>query len=85
MPLTVGRSRRSSEPAYSKHLGDPAWTHFIRRLEAESPAFAEARAAHDVAQPSGMVKNLRHPVHPGRAGSQRVMIRDALRACLEPR
>ena len=47
--------------AYSKHLGDPAWTHFIRRLEAESPAFAEAWAAHDVAQPSGMVKNLRHP------------------------
>ena len=47
--------------AYSKHLGDPAWTHFIRRLEAESPAFAEAWAAHDVAQPTGMVKNLRHP------------------------
>ena len=47
--------------AYSKHLGDPAWTHFVRRLEAESPAFAEAWAAHDVAQPSGMVKNLRHP------------------------
>jgi transcriptional regulator with XRE-family HTH domain len=47
--------------AYSKHLGDPAWTHFVRRLEAESPAFAEAWAAHDVAQPTGMVKNLRHP------------------------
>ena len=47
--------------AYSKHLGDPAWTHFIRRLEAESLAFAEAWAAHDVAQPTGMVKNLRHP------------------------
>lgn len=47
--------------AYGKHLGDPAWTHFIRRLEAESPAFAEAWAAHDLAQPTGMVKNLRHP------------------------
>jgi transcriptional regulator with XRE-family HTH domain len=47
--------------AYGKHVGDPAWTHFIRRLEAESPAFAEAWAAHDVAQPTGMVKNLRHP------------------------
>jgi transcriptional regulator with XRE-family HTH domain len=47
--------------AYSKHLGDPAWTHFIRRLEAESLAFAETWAAHDVAQPTGMVKNLRHP------------------------
>jgi transcriptional regulator with XRE-family HTH domain len=47
--------------AYSKHLGDPAWTHFIRRLEAESLSFAEAWAAHDVAQPTGLVKNLRHP------------------------
>jgi transcriptional regulator with XRE-family HTH domain len=47
--------------AYSKHLGDPAWTHFIRRLEAESPAFAEAWAAHDVAQLTGVVKRLRHP------------------------
>jgi transcriptional regulator with XRE-family HTH domain len=46
--------------AYSKHLGDPAWTHFVRRLEAESPAFAEAWAAHDVAQPTVMMKNLRH-------------------------
>ena len=47
--------------AYGKHVGDPAWTHFIRRLEAESPAFAEFWAAHDVAQPTSMVKNLRHP------------------------
>jgi len=53
----VGQLRVAS----SKHLGDPAWTHFIRRLEAESPSFAEAWAAHDVAQPTGMVKNLRHP------------------------
>ena len=26
--------------AYGRHVGDPAWTHFIRRLEAVSPAFA---------------------------------------------
>ena len=47
--------------AYGKRLGDPAWTHFIRRLEAESPAFVKAWAAHDVAQPTGVVKKLRHP------------------------
>jgi transcriptional regulator with XRE-family HTH domain len=55
--IMVGQLRA----AYSKHLGDPAWTHFIRRLEAESPAFAEAWAAHDVAQLTGVVKRLRHP------------------------
>jgi transcriptional regulator with XRE-family HTH domain len=55
--IMVGQLRA----AYSKHLGDPAWTHFIRRLEAESPAFAECWAAHDVAQLTGVVKRLRHP------------------------
>jgi len=47
--------------AYGRHVGDPAWTHFVRRLEAESPAFAKAWAAHDVAQPASYVKNFRHP------------------------
>lgn len=47
--------------AYGRHVGDPAWTHFIRRLETASPAFAKAWAAHDVAQPASVVKNLRHP------------------------
>jgi len=47
--------------AYGKHVGDPAWTHFIRRLEAASPAFAAAWAEHDVAQPSGYTKRFRHP------------------------
>jgi transcriptional regulator with XRE-family HTH domain len=47
--------------AYGKHVGDPAWTHFIRRLEVESPDFARAWAAHDVAQPGTTVKVLRHP------------------------
>jgi transcriptional regulator with XRE-family HTH domain len=47
--------------AYGKHVGDPAWTHFIRRLEAESPDFARAWAAHDVAQPASYVKSFRHP------------------------
>ena len=42
-------------------MGDPAWTHFIRRLEAVSPAFAEAWASHDVAQPTSHTKRFRHP------------------------
>jgi transcriptional regulator with XRE-family HTH domain len=47
--------------AYGRHVGDPAWTHFIRRLEAESPPFARAWAAHDVAQPVSVMKVFRHP------------------------
>jgi transcriptional regulator with XRE-family HTH domain len=47
--------------AYGRHVGDPAWTHFIRTLEALSPAFAKAWAAHDVAQPRTWVKAFRHP------------------------
>jgi len=47
--------------AYGRHVGDPAWTHFIRRLEAISPAFAEAWASHDVALPAKHTKRFRHP------------------------
>jgi transcriptional regulator with XRE-family HTH domain len=47
--------------AYGRHVGDPAWTHFIRRLEAVSPAFAEAWASHEVAQPTSHTKRFRHP------------------------
>jgi transcription regulator MmyB-like protein/helix-turn-helix protein len=47
--------------AYAKHVGDPAWTQFIRRLEAESPKFAVAWAEYDMTQPSSYRKALRHP------------------------
>ena len=47
--------------AYGRHVGDPAWTGFIRRLEALSPLFAELWAAHDVAQPAALTKRFRHP------------------------
>lgn len=47
--------------AYAKHAGDPAWTRFIRRLEAESPKFAQNWAAQDVAPPGSYSKALRHP------------------------
>jgi len=47
--------------AYGRHVGDPAWTRFIRRLEAVSPAFARAWASHEVAQPARYTKRFRHP------------------------
>jgi transcriptional regulator with XRE-family HTH domain len=47
--------------AYGRHVGDPAWTHFIRGLEAVSPAFALAWAAHEVAKPTTHTKLFRHP------------------------
>ena len=47
--------------AYGRHVGDPAWTQFIRRLEALSPMFATVWAAHDVAQPTRYTKSFRHP------------------------
>jgi transcriptional regulator with XRE-family HTH domain len=53
----VGQLRTS----YGRHVGDPAWTHFIRRLEALSPVFAAAWAAHDVTQPGSYIKRFRHP------------------------
>jgi len=46
--------------SYGRHVGDPAWTHFIRRLEALSPTFAATWAAHDVAQPTNSTKHFRH-------------------------
>jgi transcriptional regulator with XRE-family HTH domain len=47
--------------AYGRHVGDPAWTSFIRRLEAVSPSFAAVWAEHDVAQPTSYTKSFRHP------------------------
>ena len=47
--------------AYGKHVGDPAWTHFIGRLNMQSPAFAALWAAHDVTRPASHVKHFRHP------------------------
>jgi transcriptional regulator with XRE-family HTH domain len=47
--------------AYGRHVGDPTWTHFIRRLEALSPTFAATWAAHDVSKPTRYTKHFRHP------------------------
>jgi transcriptional regulator with XRE-family HTH domain len=47
--------------SYSKHLGDPSWTHLIRTLEAASPGFAKAWASHEVSYPGSSLKVFRHP------------------------
>src|ERR1700742_1223233 len=47
--------------AYGKHVGDPAWTHFIGRLNMQSPVFAALWAGHDVTRPASYVKWFRHP------------------------
>jgi transcriptional regulator with XRE-family HTH domain len=47
--------------AYGRHVGDPAWTHFIARLQALSPRFAATWAEHDVAQSASHTKRFRHP------------------------
>ncbi len=50
--------------AYGHHVGDPAWTGFIRRMEAASPEFAAMWATQDVAQPAYFAKVFRHPLYP---------------------
>jgi transcriptional regulator with XRE-family HTH domain len=50
--------------AYGHHVGDPAWTGFIRRMEAVSPEFAAMWATQDVAQPAYYAKVFRHPLYP---------------------
>lgn len=45
--------------AFGRHIDEPAWTEFIRRLSAASPHFAELWARHDVAEPVNRVKRFR--------------------------
>jgi transcriptional regulator with XRE-family HTH domain len=49
--------------AYGRHLGEPGWTGFVRRLQAASPEFARMWAQHEVASPASYLKIFRHPVH----------------------
>lgn len=46
--------------AFGRHLSEPAWTEFVRRLSAESPAFASMWSTHDVASPGPRVRVLRY-------------------------
>jgi transcriptional regulator with XRE-family HTH domain len=49
--------------AYGRHVGEPAWTSFVRRLQARSPHFARLWAEHDVASQATYLKIFRHPAH----------------------
>jgi transcriptional regulator with XRE-family HTH domain len=50
--------------AYGRHVGDPAWTAFIKRMEAVSPEFAAMWSTQDVAHPGSYAKVFRHPLYP---------------------
>ena len=49
--------------AYGRHVGEPAWTGFVRRLQAVSPQFAQLWDAHDVASQATYLKIFRHPAY----------------------
>jgi len=57
LPRMVGTLRAS----FAHHLGEPAWTGFIRRLSQASPEFAGLWARHDVAQPADTTKRFWQP------------------------
>jgi transcriptional regulator with XRE-family HTH domain len=46
---------------YGRHVGEPAWDEFVKRLIAASPEFAELWAEHGVADGGVRVKVFRHP------------------------
>jgi len=50
--------------SYGRHVGDPTWTAFIKRMEAASPEFAAMWATQDVAHPTSYAKVFRHPLYP---------------------
>jgi transcriptional regulator with XRE-family HTH domain len=57
VPRVVATLRAS----FGHHLGEPAWTEFIRELSAASPEFVELWARHDVAKPDTSTKKFLHP------------------------
>lgn len=56
LPIMVANVRS----AFGRHLGDPVWTDFVRRLSTLSPTFASLWAAHNVAVPGTRIKLFRH-------------------------
>jgi transcriptional regulator with XRE-family HTH domain len=56
VPLMVATMRS----AFAHHVGEPAWTGFVQRLTAASPAFAQMWATHDVAEPGTRTKIFFH-------------------------
>jgi transcriptional regulator with XRE-family HTH domain len=49
--------------AYGRHVGERAWTGFVRRLQAASPLFAQLWDEQDVAGRASYLKVFRHPAH----------------------
>nr|BFE78877.1 hypothetical protein GCM10020093_014780 [Planobispora longispora] len=47
---------------FGRHLGEPVWTDFVRRLSAASPEFARMWDTHDVARPGSRMKIFQHSV-----------------------
>jgi transcriptional regulator with XRE-family HTH domain len=45
---------------FGRHLGEPAWTGFVRRLSEASPDFARMWATHDVARPGSRMKTFQN-------------------------
>jgi transcriptional regulator with XRE-family HTH domain len=50
--------------AYGRHLGEPAWTSFVQKLQAHSPLFAQLWAEQHVASQVSYLKVFRHPAYP---------------------
>ncbi len=59
----LGRMVAQLRAAYGRHVGEPAWTGFVRRLQAASPEFGRMWAQHEVASPASYLKIFRHPAH----------------------
>jgi transcriptional regulator with XRE-family HTH domain len=59
----LGRMVAQLRAAYGRHLGEPAWTGFVQRLQAASPEFARMWEQHEVAGPSSYHKVFRHAAH----------------------
>jgi transcriptional regulator with XRE-family HTH domain len=59
----LGRMVAQLRAAYGRHVGEPAWTGFVRRLQAASPEFGRMWAQHEVASPASYFKIFRHPAH----------------------
>jgi hypothetical protein len=57
----LGRMVASFRSRYGRHIGEPAWNEFVRRLTAASPTFAELWENHDVADMGTRTKIFRHP------------------------
>jgi MmyB-like transcription regulator ligand binding domain len=56
----LGRLVAQLRAAYGRHLGEPAWTGFVQRLQAASPEFARMWEQHEVAGPVSYHKVFRH-------------------------